>query len=101
MECITCDFAYRGLLYFVVVRGSNDVLSVYIHSVSLQRMGLPLKTMYLYIYHRDVHDVPFLELKQLGIIILAIQNNHTNNIENVLTIKACVKEKFLFNVYIV
>ena len=44
---------------------------------------------------------PSLNLKQLGIIILAIQNNHTNNIENVLTIKACVKEKFLFNVYIV
>ena len=43
---------------------------------------------------------PSLNLKQSGIIILAIQNNHTNNIENVLTIKACVKEQFLFNVYI-
>ena len=65
MKCITCDFAYRGLLYFVVVRGSNDVLSVYIHSVSLQRMGLSLKTLHLYIYHRDVHDVLFLELKTI------------------------------------
>ena len=32
---------------------------------------------------------PSLNLKQLGIIILAIQNNHTNKMENVLTIKAC------------
>ena len=44
---------------------------------------------------------PSVNFKQLGIIILAIRNNLTNKIENVLTIKACVKESFLFNVYIV
>ena len=44
---------------------------------------------------------PSVILKQLGIIILAIRNNLTNKLENVLTIKASVKEQFLFNVYIV
>jgi len=53
--------------------------------------------MHLYIYNRDVHGVPFCELKTLCIIILAIRNNLSNKIENVLTIKARVKEQFLFN----
>ena len=44
---------------------------------------------------------PSVNLKQLGIIILAIRNNLTNKLENVLTIKASVQEQFLFNVYIV
>jgi len=44
---------------------------------------------------------PSVNLKQLCIIILAIRNNHTDKIENLLTIKAGVKEEFLFNVYIV
>ena len=44
---------------------------------------------------------PSVNLKQLCITILAIRNNHTDKIENGLTIKACVKEQFLFNVYIV
>ena len=44
---------------------------------------------------------PSVILKQLGISILAIRNNRTNKIENGLTIKASVKEQFLFNVYIV
>ena len=43
---------------------------------------------------------PSVNIKQFCIIILANRNNHTDKIENVLTIKAIVKESFLFNVYI-
>ena len=45
---------------------------------------------------------PSVNLKQLCILSHANRNNRINTLENVLTIKACVKEQFLlFNVYIV
>ena len=45
MKCITCDLYTEACCghVFVVVRGSNGVLPLYMHSVSLQRMGLSLK----------------------------------------------------------
>ena len=63
-------------------------------SVILTQLGISISIIGMYMLY------PSLNFKQLGISILAIRNNLTNKIENVLTIKACVKEQFLFNVYI-
>ena len=63
-------------------------------SVNFKQLGIYISTIGMYMLY------PSVNLTQLCISILAIRNNLTNKIENVLTIKACVKEQFLFNVYI-
>ena len=64
-------------------------------SVNLKQLCISISSIGLYMMY------PSVNLTQLCISIFAIRNNLTNKIENVLTIKASVKEQFLFNMYIV